>query len=85
MPYSNIIVYGTTWCWDCRRAKKILDKHAIPYHWIDIDRDPEAKKFVAEVNNGNYVVPTLVFPDGSTLSEPSNAELRNKLEQIMKA
>jgi mycoredoxin len=80
-----IKVYGTRWGWDCYRAKKILDKNAVPYLWIDIDKDPNSKKFVAEVNNGNFVVPTIVFPDGSMLSEPSNTELRDKIKNHMKA
>ena len=84
MGYNIIKVYGSRWCVDCYRAKRILDKHKVAYDWIDINQDAEAKKFVGEVNNGNYVVPTIVFHDGSMLSEPSNAELRNKLEEINK-
>ena len=81
MSHSPIIVYGTWWCWDCRRAKKILNKYHIAYQWIDIDKDANAKDFVGSVNNGNFVVPTIVFADGSILSEPSNSELKNKIEQ----
>ena len=81
MENDSIKVYGTRWCWDCHRAKKILKDYHIAYEWIDIDRDAEAKDFVGTVNNGNFVVPTIVFIDGSTLSEPSNRELKNKLDQ----
>lgn len=65
--------------------RKSLTKTQFPYLWIDIDKDPNSKKFVAQVNNGNYVVPTIVFPDGSMLSEPSNVELRDKIKDQLKA
>jgi glutaredoxin-like protein len=81
MQEQPITVYGTRWCIDCYRAKKILDKYQVPYHWIDINRDADAKTIVGKINNGKYIVPTLVFKDGSTLSEPSNQELRNKINQ----
>ena len=76
---DQIIMYGTTWCYDTRRAREIFEKNGIPYQWIDIGQDPEARKFVEQVNNGYRSVPTIVFPDGSILTEPSNSELRKKL------
>lgn len=82
---TQIIVYGTTWCYDTFRAKKILDKNNIPYVWIDIDKDMEGRKFVEETNNGYRSVPTIVFPDGSILVEPSNDELSTKLGLSQKA
>jgi len=82
---TQIIVYGTTWCYDTFRAKKILDKNNIPYTWIDIDKDMAGRKFVEETNNGYRSVPTIVFPDGSILVEPSNDELSAKLGLSQKA
>lgn len=78
-PQSKIIMYGTTWCYESRRAKTLLDENNIPYEWVDIDRDLEARKFVEQVNNGCRSVPTIVFPDGSILVEPSNLALSKKL------
>jgi glutaredoxin-like protein len=75
----EIIVYGTTWCYDTFRAKKFLDRNKISYQWIDIDKDAEARKFVEQVNNGMRSVPTIIFPDGSKLVEPSDDELAIKL------
>lgn len=74
-----IIMYGTRWCYDSRRARAILDELEVPYKWIDIDSDYDARKYVQEVNNGFRSVPTIVFPDGSMLVEPSNEVLRAKL------
>jgi mycoredoxin len=76
---SEIIVYGTTWCGDTRRALNLLDKNKISYKWVDIDQNPEGRSFVEKTNNGNRSVPTIVFPDGSILVEPSNLELSKKL------
>ena len=73
-----IIVYGTPWCGDTRRARSFLDSHQIPYKWIDIDRDLDARKYVESVNRGYRSVPTIIFPDGSKLVEPSRAMLAAK-------
>jgi mycoredoxin len=82
MPNSNIIIYGTTWCWDCRRARRYLDKNQIAYEWIDIDKDQEAEAYVIKVNQGNRSVPTIIFADDSILVEPSNAQLAEKLRGL---
>ncbi len=79
---KNIIMYGTTWCPDCVRAKKVLKQNNIEYQWIDIGRDSEAKTFVEKANNGMRIVPTILFPDGETLAEPSNQELTEKLSSL---
>lgn len=79
MPEPKIIVYGTTWCGDCRRARRFLDNHEIDYEWININQDREAEAYVRQVNHGNRSVPTIVFPDGSILVEPSNLQLARKL------
>ena len=76
-----IVVYGTTRCSDCWRAKQILDSQRAPYRWINIEQDPEAAAVVQNLNHGMRSVPTIVFPDGSVLVEPSNAELQKKVAQ----
>jgi glutaredoxin-like protein len=78
---TMIVVYGTTWCPDCVRAKRILDKRQVPYKWIDITQDPDAVAYVEKANGGMRRVPTIVFPDGSILVEPSNDELARKLNE----
>jgi len=78
MP-QEIVVYGTQWCPDCTRAKRILDKHRSGYRWIDIEQDPAAAEYVVKVNRGNRSVPTIIFPDGAIMVEPSTAELEKKL------
>ncbi len=76
---ETITVYGTSWCGGSRRAKRMLDNDNIPYQWIDIDNDKESQSFVEKINNGYRSVPTIIFPDGSKLVEPSDEELAKKL------
>lgn len=79
MSESTLRVYGAPWCPDCRRAKQFLGEQRLPFEWIDIDQDEEARKYVQRVNDGKQIIPTIVFEDGSFLVEPSNAELASKL------
>ena len=76
---SKIIVYGTQWCGDTLRARRILDTNQIVYEWIDIDKDPEAAALVQKINKGYRSVPTIIFADGSTLTEPASDVLLKKL------
>lgn len=75
-----IKLYGANWCPDCKRSKKFLADQRVAFEWHDIEIDAEALRIVQERNNGNNVIPTIVFPDGSHLSEPSNEELADKLQ-----
>ena len=74
-----IEIYGTRWCGDCSRSKRLMDKYSVTYNWTDIDEHPEFQDLVKSINNGRNVVPTIIFPDGSSLSEPSDSELMKKL------
>ena len=76
---STIVMYSTSWCPDCTRAKKFLDKKKVDYIDIDIEADEKGRDFVMQINDGARVVPTIIFPDGDKLVEPSTAELRAKL------
>jgi glutaredoxin len=78
-PTPRIIVYGTRWCYDTRVSLAFLSKNHIRYQWIDIDKDPDGRKYVEEVNKGYRSVPTIVFPDGDILVEPTNEQLAKKL------
>ena len=74
-----IRVYGASWCPDCRRAKRFLGDQRISFEWHDIEVDPDGVRTVQERNDGNNIIPTIIFPDGSHLSEPSNEELAEKI------
>jgi len=79
MAEMKITLYGTQWCSDCKRTKQFFGEQRVHYEFIDIDMNAEGLKVVEEANNGKHIIPTLVFGDGSTLVEPSNAELAAKL------
>ncbi|MEA2557016.1 MAG: thioredoxin reductase [Actinomycetota bacterium] len=74
-----IKIYGATWCPDCRRAKKFLSDQRIAFEWHDLEVDPEGQAVVQSRNNGNNVIPTIIFPDDTHLAEPTNEELAEKL------
>lgn len=75
-----IIVYGTDWCGDCFRTRHYLNTHNIPYQFINVDKNKQADEFVRSVNRGMRSVPTIVFPDGLILVEPSTHQLALKFE-----
>ena len=75
---QKIVMYATRWCGDCRMAKRWFDSHGIAYDYIDIEQDEQAAEYVVQVNGGSRSVPTIVFPDGSVLVEPSARELSAK-------
>ena len=74
-----ITVYGASWCPDCRRVKKLLGEHRIPYRLVDTEKSSRARARVVELNKGGYRVPTLVLADGAVLTEPGNSELKVRL------
>jgi mycoredoxin len=76
---TPVTMYTTTWCGYCFRLKKVLQTEGIAFTEVDIETDPAAAQFVASVNGGNRTVPTLKFADGSTLTNPSPAEVKTKL------
>ena len=75
---KTIKMYATTWCGDCRMAKRWFDTHDIAYDYINIEEHEDAAAYVMRVNGGRRSVPTIVFPDGSVLVEPGPRELAAK-------
>ncbi|MBE2223234.1 MAG: hypothetical protein IAF02_16955 [Anaerolineae bacterium] len=76
---ERIILYGTPTCPMVLPISGILRRAKAPYVYVDISKDADAKEIVRTINNGNESVPTLVFPDKTTLTEPSRSELQAKL------
>ncbi len=76
---QSIRLYGAAWCPDCRRAKQFFGEQRIHYEYIDIEQNPDAMRLVEQINQGKRIIPTILFPDGTMLVEPSNAELASKL------
>ena len=77
----SIVMYGAEWCADCRRSKRLLDEREISYSYVDLEQAPEAIEEVLSRNDGRRIIPTIVFEDGSHLSEPNDAQLNAKLKE----
>lgn len=78
---EQIVMYTTQWCGDCHRAKQVMNSLRVPYTEIDISHDAEAADLVIRLNRGHRSVPTIVFPDGSVLTEPKTVTLVEKLQE----
>ena len=80
---GELIVYGAPWCGDCVRSEALLDSLDIKYEKIDIDKVPEVQDYIKEKQNGLRKIPHIVFEDGSFLVEPTDEELKNKIQEII--
>lgn len=79
---AELTMYTTQWCAFCRRLKRQLAKDGIEMTEVDIERDPDAAEYVMSVNGGNQTVPTVVFPDGSVMVNPSAAQVKDRMAQL---
>lgn len=80
-PAGAVLMFSTTWCGYCRNLKGQLDRAGIPYTEVNIEEVEGTAELVAEVNGGNQTVPTLIFPDGSTATNPSLAAVQSRLAE----
>ena len=81
---QRVTMYTTQWCGYCRRLKSQLAREGIEVAEVDIERDPAAADYVMSVNGGNQTVPTIVFPNGTALTNPSAAQVRERLAALVK-
>lgn len=79
---ATVTMYSTSWCGYCHRLKSQMDREGIAYTVVDIEQQPDAAKLVEQVNGGNQTVPTLVYPDGSAMTNPSLAQVKEKLASL---
>ena len=82
MSNASVTIYSTSWCGFCHRLKTALKSAGIAYDEVDIERDPSAAEFVGSVNNGNHIVPTLKFADGSTMTNQGANDVKAKLAEL---
>jgi mycoredoxin len=79
---SQITMYGAEWCGDCRRSKRFLDANNVEYTYIDVEADESASEKVIAINGGQRSIPVIVFEDGSHMTEPSDNDLKARLESL---
>lgn len=82
MAAETFTMYTTPWCGYCRRLKGQLDREGISYEIVDIEQVPEAAQIVESVNDGNQTVPTLVYADGTSMTNPSVIQIKEKLAAL---
>lgn len=79
--HHALTVYGTDWCGDSNRARRLLDSLNVAYNYYDIEKDPALARTAAALQNGGRKTPVIDFHDGTVLVEPSNDELTNALQE----
>ncbi len=79
---AGLTMYTTRWCAFCKRLKSQLARDGIEMTEVDIEREPGAAEYVMSVNGGNQTVPTVVFPDGTALTNPSAAQVKERLGRL---
>jgi mycoredoxin len=79
---GSVTMYTTPWCGYCHRLQGQLDREGIAYDLVDIEQQPEQAEVVERVNHGNQTVPTLVFADGTAQTNPSVAQVKEKLAAL---
>jgi len=79
---NTLIMYSTPWCGYCHRLRSQLDREDIAYRVVDISEDPAAAAYVMSVNGGNQTVPTVQFPDGTALTNPSITRVKEQLASV---
>lgn len=82
MSSAAFTMYSTPWCGYCHRLKSQLDREGIVFDIVDIEQVPAAAQIVEKVNNGNQTVPTLVYADGTAMTNPSLAQVKEKLASL---
>ena len=79
---ARVVMYTTTWCGYCKRLKRMMQDDGIVFDEVDIEQVPGTAEIVEKVNNGNQTVPTLVFSDGTAMTNPSLAKVKEKLAAL---
>lgn len=79
---EKVTMYGAAWCGDCRRSKRFMEENNVTFTYIDVENDATAAAKVVEINGGAQSIPVIVFEDGTHLTEPSDNDLKAKLEAL---
>lgn len=80
---ADFVMFSTSWCGYCKRLKSQLNESAINFREVNIEQESQYAAFVELVNNGNQVVPTLLFSDGSSLTNPSVIAVKAKIASLL--
>lgn len=81
MSEAAITMYGADWCGDCRRSTRLLDSLGVAYEYVDVAADDAGRDRAIEIS-GRQSIPVIVFSDGTHVVEPSDLDLRAKVEAL---
>jgi mycoredoxin len=84
-PSAPVTMFTTQWCGYCMRLKKLMQRDGIEFAEVDIENDAAAADIVMQANGGNRTVPTLLFADGTALTNPSIDQVKSQLGQLSEA
>ena len=84
-PGAPVTMFTTPWCGYCVRLKKLMQREGIEFAEVDIENDAAAAETVMQANGGNRTVPTLLFADGTALTNPSLDQVKSQLGQLSEA
>ncbi len=79
---QSVTMFSTPWCGYCRRLKSQFERQGVDYTVVDIEQDPAAADYVMSVNGGNQTVPTILYSDGSAMTNPSITQVREHLAAL---
>ncbi|TAM66113.1 MAG: glutaredoxin family protein [Microbacteriaceae bacterium] len=79
--FDRITMFGAPWCSDCRRSKGLLDGLSIDYDYVDLETVEDGAERARAIS-GRTSIPVIVFPDNTHFVEPTDAQLRGKLEAL---
>ncbi|CAB0499042.1 MULTISPECIES: mycoredoxin [Corynebacterium] len=79
---NHVTIYAADWCPFCQRLIKALNRTETPFTLVDVEADEAASEWVKSVNNGDRIVPTVKYSDGTTATNPPASDVRKKLEEL---
>ena len=82
---APVTMYTTSWCGYCVRLKKLMQREGIEWAEVNIETDESAADLVMKANGGNRTVPTLIFADGTALTNPTIEQVKSQLSQAFGA
>ncbi|QNQ91318.1 mycoredoxin [Corynebacterium poyangense] len=79
---EHVTIYATSWCPHCANLISELQKNNIPFDGWDVEKHEDLAEFVKSVNDGNRVVPTVLYSDGTTATNPDPADVAKKYQEL---
>lgn len=76
---GNLRVIGARFSPEAHKIRDFLARNCVPFEWLDVDRDPEARRLLGDTDAKSSALPIVVFPDGTKLTQPTNTEIAQKI------